>query len=174
MKRAGIIMAAFAFTLAVGLPAQAQDAGAFAGTWTLNAEKSTMGRRGGGPAGSGGMPAGPRGAPAGGLRGGALATSMTIAVTADELTVTRGDQTIVYRLDGSEFTIPGVRGESTATARLIGGQIVVESSQTMAQGNAMTMSSEETWALEGDTLVITTVRSTPRGDNTTAMVYDKQ
>jgi hypothetical protein len=170
MKRAGIATAVFAFALAAALPVRAQDAAAFAGVWTLNAEKSTTAGRGGGPATAGGAPAAPRG----GMAGGGMTTSMTVTAGTNELTVQRGNQTIVYKLDGSEFTIPGGRGEARATAGLVGGQIVIESSQTMAmQDNAMTTSSTETWALDGEALVITTVRSTPRGDRTTTMVYDR-
>jgi len=164
MKRAVITLVALVLALAVGLPALAQDAARFAGTWKLNADKSDMG--GGGRAGGGQR---------GGGMGGAMATGMTIKAGANELTVQRGDQTTVYKLDGSEFTIPGMRGEAKAKARLDGGKIVVESSQTMEmQGNTMTMSSKETWAVEGGSLVITAVRTTPRGDRTTKMVYDKQ
>lgn len=162
MKRAAITLVALTFALAVGLPAQAQDAARFAGTWKLNADKSDMG--GGG-----------RGGPRGGGMAGPMATDLTIKAAANQLTVQRGDQTIVYKLDGSEFAIPAMRGEAKAKARLDGGTLVVESSQTMEmQGNTMTMSSKETWTIEGGSLVISTVRSTPRGDRTTKMVYDKQ
>ena len=144
MKRATITLATLAFALAIGLPAQAQTD--FSGTWKLNAEKSDTGGRGG--------------------RGGAM-TDMVVKQSAAELSVTRGEQTIVYKLDGSEITITGARGNSTAKARVEGATIVIETTRAM---NEMTMTSKATWSIDGGSLVITT--TTPQGER--KQVYDKQ
>ncbi len=149
MKRAVITLATLAFALALGLPAQAQTS--FAGTWKLNAEKSAMGGGGG------------RGGGRGGMMG-----DMVVTQSATELSVTRGEQTIVYKLDGSETTITGGRGgTSTAKARVEGATIVIETSRMM---NDQPMTTTATWALADGDLVIT--NTSPRGE--TKMVYEKQ
>jgi len=150
MKRAAITLATLAFALAVALPVQAQTD--FSGTWKLNAEKSDTGGRGGG-------------------RGGGMSGDIVVKQTAAELSVTRGEQVTLYKLDGSEITITGDRGNSTAKARVEGATIVIETTRAM---NEMTMTTKATWAMEGGNLVITSVTATPNGDRTTKMVYDKQ
>lgn len=147
MKRAAITLATLALALAVALPAQAQTD--FSGTWKLNAEKSVMGGRGGG-------------------RGGGMMGDTVVKQTATELSVTRGEQTIVYKLDGTETTMTGGRGgTSTAKARVEGETIVIETSRMMGDQPVTT---KAVWSMEGGSLVITT--TTARGE--TKMVYDKQ
>ena len=92
---------ALAIVLLVGsaMPsvAVAQVAPALAGSWTLNQE-------GGGRGGRGGIPGVP------------LATEVTIRLTPAEVTVDTNTgsaqtvQTAVYKLDGSETTVPGPLG----------------------------------------------------------------
>lgn len=83
----------------LSLPASAQVAPGFAGTWTLN--------QGGAPGGRGGR---------GGIPGVPLATEVTIRVTPTEVAVDTNTgsaqslQTAVYKLDGSETTVPGPLG----------------------------------------------------------------
>jgi len=153
MKRAVVSLAALTFALAVGL--QAQDTANFAGTWKLNMEKSEMG--GGGRSGRGG-------------RGGGMMGEMTVSQTATELTVTRGQNTIVYKLDGSEVTIPSPRGEAKAKARVEGTTIVIETTRSMGENTITTTS---TWSMEGGTLVVSSVTATPMGERKAKMVYDK-
>jgi len=148
MKRAAISLATLAFALAMALPVQAQTD--FSGTWKLNAEKSEMG--GGGR---------------GGGRGGGMMAEMVVKQTATDLSVTRGEQTVVYKLDGSEVTIAGGRGNSQAKAHVEGATIVIETSRMM---NDQTMTTKATWALVDGNLVVT--NSSPRGE--TKMVYEKQ
>jgi hypothetical protein len=150
MKRAVVSLAALTFALTVGL--QAQGAANFAGTWKLNMEKSEMG--GGGRGG----------------RGGGMPGDMVIKQTATELSVTRGENTTVYKLDGSEVTIPGPRGEAKAKARAEGATIVIETTRSMGENTITTTS---TWSMEGDNLVISSVSATPMGERKTKMVYDK-
>jgi len=148
MKRAVVTLATLAFALAIGLPVQAQTS--FSGTWKLNAEKSDMG--GGGR---------------GGGRGGGMMGDMVVTQSATELSVTRGEQTTVYKLDGSEITIAGGRGNSQAKAHVEGTTIVIETTRTMGDQPTTT---KATWAIVDGSLVITNV--SPRGE--TKMVYDKQ
>lgn len=89
---------AFLLIVALAGAAGAQVNPALAGTWTLNEE----------PAG--------RGARGGGIPGVPLATEVTIKVSPREITVdtntgsAQAVQTAVYRLDGSETTVPGPLG----------------------------------------------------------------
>ena len=97
---------------------------------------------------------------------------MVVMQSATELSVTRGQRTLTYKLDGSESTNPGGRGgEVKSKARVEGATIVIESSQMMGE---MSMTTKETWSMDGSSLVITSVRSTPNGERTTKMVYEKQ
>ena len=78
--------------------AAAQVHPAFAGTWTLNQEGGGRGGRGGG------------------IPGVPIATEVTIRVTPADVTVdtntgsAQANQTAVYKLDGSETTVPGPLG----------------------------------------------------------------
>ena len=147
MKRAAITLATLAFALAVALPVQAQTD--FSGTWKLNPEKSEMGGRGGGG------------------RGGGMTGNMIVTQSATELSVKRGEQTVVYKLDGSEITIAGGRGNSQAKAHVEGSTIVIETTRMMGD---QSMTTKATWALVDGNLVIT--NASPRGE--TKMVYEKQ
>ncbi len=154
MKRAVTTLAVLTFALSVALLAQAPN---FTGTWKLNAEKSEMG--GGG----------------GGRMGGGMMGEMVVKQTAGELSVTRGEQTSVYKLDGSESTNAGMRGETKSKAKVEGATIVIDSTSSFEGPNgAMTITSKEVWSMDGSNLVVTTTRTTPRGERTTKMVYDKQ
>jgi len=157
MKRAVTTLAVLTFALSVGLLAQAPN---FAGTWKLNAEKSEMG-------GGGGR--------MGGRMGGGMMGEMVVKQSAAELSVTRGEQTSVYKLDGSESTNEGMRGETKSKAKVEGSTIVIDSTSSFEGPNgSMTINSKEVWSMDGGSLVITATRSTPRGERTTKMVYDKQ
>ncbi len=154
MKRAVTTLAVLTFALSAGLLAQAPN---FAGTWKLNAEKSEMG--GGGGRGMGG-----------GMMG-----ELVVTQTAAELSVTRGRNTSVYKLDGSESTNAGMRGETKSKAKVDGSTILIDSTSSFEGPNgAMTITSKQVWSMDGGSLVITTTRTTPRGERTSKMVYDKQ
>ena len=161
MKRAVLTLTVLISAGAVGLQAQGRDQ--FAGTWKLNTDKSEMGggRGGGGQRGRG--------------MGGGMMAELVVTASASELSVEAGERTTTYKLDGSEFTIPGPRGDARAKARVEGSQILIESTSTFEGPNgAMTITSKETWEIQDGSLVITTVYTTPRGDRTTKRVYDKQ
>ena len=84
--------------VAMPSPVVAQVSPAFAGTWTLNQESGGRGGRGGG------------------IPGVPIATEVTIRVTPADVTVdtntgsAQAIQTAVYKLDGSETTVPGPLG----------------------------------------------------------------
>ena len=139
---------AMSFAAAVAAQARAD----FSGSWVLDAEKSVMGRMGGGGRGGGGMAA------------------LTVTVSGSTLTVTRqgmnGPVSTVYELDGAESknmqmgrgggaeavyksrwegaklvtTITGGMGTATETRWLEpDGTMVVETARTSRDGSPMTM-----------------------------------
>jgi hypothetical protein len=148
----------------------------FAGTWTLNADKSDMG---GGP---GGPPQG-QGQRMGGFGGG----DFTATQDANVLSVTRtrtnqsGESvttTSKYTLDGKESVNTTGRGESKsfATWTADGKTLKIATSRTFDMGGeARTMASTEEWTLtDAKILTIKTIMSTPEGDRTSTRVYDKK
>ncbi len=150
----------------------------FSGTWTLNADKSEMG---GGP---GGPPQGqpPQGGRMGGFGGDFTATQEASLLTV-ERTISRPDgesstTTSKYTLDGKESVNSTGRGESksTATWSADGKTLKITTSRTFDMGGeSMTMNSTEEWTLtDARTLSIKTTMSTPGGERTTKMVYDKE
>lgn len=139
-------------------PLSAQGKPDFSGTWKLNTEKSD-------PAGGGG-------------RGGGGAATLSITQDADKLVINAqmGEQTrtSTYLLNGQESTNPGMRGsESKSKARFEGATLVIES--TMAMGDA-TITTKEVRSLSADGNELTVVRTstTPQGEQTRKLVYDKQ
>lgn len=146
----------------------------FSGTWIMNADKSEMGDFGGGRGGRGG-------------RGGGEPRPMVVEMKDNKLIVTTtrpsrdgGDMTSVmtYTLDGKECENEGFRGStsvSIATWAKDGKMITIQTETNMSFGDRdMTMNSEEVWSLDGENLVVKSVRSTPRGDSESTRVYDKQ
>ncbi len=159
MKRVSAVLSAAAVVLWVaGVAAQAKPN--FAGTWTLDAEKTAA--AGGGAGGGGGR---------GGGGGG-----MTIAHDATSFTLTagrEGAQPVVYKLDGSDTQVPmGRGGTATAKAMWEGNTIVVSTTRDM-QGTMITTKS--VYSMEGDWLVVS-VTAPPRGggDPTTTKRYYKK
>lgn len=153
----------------------------FSGTWILNADKSEMG---GGPGGPGGPPQGqpPQGGRMGGFGGDFTAKQEANLLTV-ERTMSRPDgesftTTSKYTLDGKESVNSTGRGESksTATWSADGKILKIATSRTFDMGGeSRTMNSTEEWALtDAKTLSIKTMMSTPGGDRTTKMVYDKK
>ncbi len=158
----------------------------FSGTWTLNADKSEMG---GGPGGPGGPPQGqpPQGQPPQGGRMGGFGGDFTAKQEASLLTVERtisrpdGESftiTSKYTLDGKESVNSTGRGESKSTATWLadGKTLKIATSRTFDMGGeSRTMNSTEEWTLtDAKTLSIKTTMTTPGGERTTTMVYDKK
>lgn len=138
MKRVRIGGVAAAI-LAVATMAWAQKPD-FSGTWTLDPEASQMGGGGAGRQGGGRGMAGP----------------MTVKQTADTLTVEtqgrQGPQTRTYKLDGSESEIQMGQNTAKATAKLDGNKIVISTTRTGQDGNAITTT--ETWSVADGVLTI--------------------
>ena len=103
---------------------------------------------------------------------------LVITQTMAELTIEQsaGDRTrtVVYKLDGSESTNPAGRGETRSTSTWDGATLVTDGSQAVSTPRGeMTFETHETIALsdDGQTLVIERTRTTPRGENTSTLVF---
>ncbi|HVN57261.1 MAG TPA: hypothetical protein VMT63_03090 [Bacteroidales bacterium] len=142
----------------------------FTGSWAFNQSKSDMGQPGGGPGG--------------GRMGGG---NMTVKQEANLLTVERtrqgqdGQTTTItekYTLDGKESVNTNTRGESKSivTWSSDGKSITISTTRTVNfNGETREMKSTAVWSLtDANTLTVTTSMSTPNGDRTTKMVYDKK
>ena len=162
---------ASAFLLAFAVAASGQKTPDFSGSWTVDTSRSEMPQMGG--MGSGGR--------MGGAMGGGMANmSITIKQTADALTIEQKmgemSRTITYKLDGSESVNQGMRGgEVKSTSKWDGDKLVTESTQTVTGPNGeMTIKSKEVRSLDADgAMVVETTRETPRGTNTSKLVFKK-
>ena len=151
MRRVTSMVSAAAFVLATaGLFAQGKPN--FAGTWTVDAEK-TAAANPAPPAGGGG--GGGRGGGGGG-RGGQQGP-MTVKHDATTLSVERqgqnGPTTTTYVLDGKPNKMTQGQAEVTYTAKVVGSTIEIETTRDM-QGTPFT--SKIVWSMEGDYLVQST------------------
>jgi hypothetical protein len=159
----------------------------FSGTWALNAEKSNFGQMG---QGQGQAPQGQPGQGQGqgqGMRGGFGGGPFVAKQEANLLTVdrTRPDQngaqqtiTSKYTLDGKECVNTSGMGEakSVATWSADGNTLTIVTNRTFDRnGQSMTMKTTEVWSLTSPTtLSIVSTRTSPNGDRTSTMVYDKK
>jgi hypothetical protein len=163
---------ALALSAALAVPAliQAQAKADLSGTWTFDESKSD-------PAGSPGGGRGPGGG-GGGRMGGGTPSKLVIKQTAGELTVERtlpnGAETAVYKLDGSESTNKTGMGESKMKASWDGSNLVLTGKQAIStpQGD-FEIDTKEVYSLSGALLTVTTTRTTPRGENTRKLVFNK-
>jgi len=138
----------------------------FAGTWALNAEKSTMPQAGGG-GGQGG----------GGGRG--MGGNFTITQDANTLSQSRTGQdgterVTKYTLDGKESVSTTGRGESKSTAKWSadGKSLSIVTKSTF---NDTERTSTAVWSLkDAKTLEIVSTRQGQDGEVKTTMVYDKK
>ena len=162
MKRA-IFSGILAVLFAVGASAQTKPN--FAGTWTLDMEKSVL-------------PQGRGGGQGGGRQGGGAAQPLTITVDGSKMSVAqqRGENTVttVYLLDGtvSKNTMAGRQGgeptEVTYTSKWDGAKLVT----TIV--NPRGTSTESRWIEADGTMVVETTRTGPDGTaTTTKLVYKK-
>jgi hypothetical protein len=167
MRTAVLSLAAVAF-MAGGAAAQAKPS--FAGSWTLNSEKSDP--MGGGPGGGG----------AGGGRGMGMGSApLAITQTDDKLVIeikAETPRTLTYALDGKESVNPGMRGaETKSKARWEGESLIIESTTAMSTPNGdMTITAKEVRAVsaDGKMMTVVTTTQTPMGERTMKRVYDKQ
>lgn len=172
------VLASVALVFAPTGPATAQGID-FTGTWQLDRDASEFpefgGRRGGGR-GGGGFGGG-RGGP-GGVRGGAA--TLVIAQTADLLTIEqqseRGTRTLSYRLDDSESSNEGPRGDLTSTSAWDGSALVTEGTQQLStpRGDfSIDIVERRTLSDDGQTMTIESARTMPFGDTAMILVYTK-
>ena len=160
-----------AFITPVMTNAQAGKAN-FAGTWALNAEKSTQ-------------PQAPAGGQGGGQRmggGNFVATQEANLLTVVRTRTGQDGQptttTLKYTLDGKESINTNPRGDSksVATWSADGKNLTIATSRTMdMNGESVTMKSTEVWTLtDAKTLSVQSTSTTPNGERKSTMVYDKK
>jgi len=142
----------------------------FAGTWTLDAEKTAAANPA--PAGGGG---GGRAGGGGGGRGGAQGP-MTIKVDATTFSIERqgqnGPTTTAYVIDGKPNKMTQGQAEVSYTAKVVGSTIEIETTRDMG-GQAVT--SKAVWAMEGEYLVQSTTQAgRDGGAPTTRKTYYKK
>ena len=169
MRRVTALVGAAAVVLwAAAVMAQAKPN--FAGSWTVDAEKTTAANPA--PAGGGG---GGRAGGGGGGRGGAQGP-MVVKQDATTLSVERqganGPTTTTYTLDGKPQTVTMGQSEATVTAKIDGATIVIETTRDMGNGPTTT---KAVWAMDGEWLVIANTQP-PRsgGEATTRKTYYKK
>ena len=163
---------------ALAAPAAAQGTD-FSGTWRLDADASELPDFGDGGRGFGGRGAGRQGGGGGGFGGGArtLVIVQTPAMMIVEQQTARGSRAATYRLDGEESTNSGPRGEQTARSRWDGAALVTEGTQSVStpRGDfSLEFTEWRTLSADGGTMTVESVRSTPRGDIETTLVYRRE
>ena len=167
MRRVTALVSAAAVVLwAAAVMAQAKPN--FAGTWTMDQEKTTAANpaAAGGGGGGGGQRGG--GAGGGGGRGGAQGP-MTIKQDATSLSIERqganGPTTTTYVLDGKANKMTQGQAEVTYTAKVVGATIEIETTRDM-QGTAVT--SKQIWSMDGEWLVSTSQQPGRNGGEATS------
>lgn len=166
MRRVTALVGAAAVVLwAAAVLAQAKPN--FAGSWTVDQEKTTAANPA--PAGGGGGRAG------GGGRGG-MQGPMVVKQDATTLSVERqgpnGPTTTTYTLDGKPQKVTMGQSEATVTAKIDGATVVIETTRDMGNGPTTT---KAVWSMEGEWLVIANTNP-PRGggEATTRKTYYKK
>ena len=198
MKKS-VIWCAGLCLLAGAIGVLAQDRIDLSGTWKLDRSKSdapgAMGRGGG--RGRGGMrgnlppggvfPGARRGLPGGMGPGPNGDVILTIQQSANDLSVapqvgaSQDERTIQqhFALDGSQSTNPGPMGgpQIVSTAVFKDNALVIANTQKMSGPNGevdRSFTEEYSLADNGQTLIIKTTRSTPRGDMSFKEVFNRQ
>jgi hypothetical protein len=145
-------VALFAIVLALAVAGLtfAQAKPDFSGTWAPKVDANAAP-----PAGGGG-------------RGGGMGP-MTIKQTAAEMTITRGQNNLTYKLDGTESVNQGRGGEMKSTAKFDGAKLVIKTSMESPNG---AMETTATYSLSADGKELTVVTASARGERTA--VYTKQ
>lgn len=179
MKKLRVALVPLALLAAAALAAPAAAQGTdFSGTWRLDADASELPDIGGGGrlfGGRGGRRQGGGGGPAGGAR--TLVIVQTPAMLIIEQQSDRGSRAATYRLDGEESTNSGPRGEQTARSRWDGAALVTEGTQSVStrRGDfSLEFTEWRTLSADGQTMTVESVRSTPRGDIETTLVYRRE
>ena len=169
-----------ALAVLVAFPAGAQTPD-FSGTWQLDRDASVLPERGAGPRGGrGGGPG--RGGPGrgGGPGGFGAARTLVITQSSDLLTIEqqtpRGGRSVRYRLDGSESTSPGPRGDLVTTSSWDGATLLTVGTQEMStpRGDfSMDIIEQRSLGADGLTLTVESVRMLPFGEVASTLIYRK-
>ncbi len=178
------VIGAGALAALIAFPAYAQDAD-FSGTWRLDRDASDIPERGAGPRGGrGGGPGrgGPgRGGPGGGPGGFGAAGTLVITQSLDLLTIEqqtpRGSRSVSYRLDGSESTSPGPRGDLVTTSTWDGPTLLTVGTMKLStpRGDfSMDLIEQRSLSPDGHTLTVQSVRMLPFGEVASTLVYRKE
>ena len=192
MKRTVLLGVAAAALMSVSLYAQGRN---FSGTWTIDSEKTMAanggmgggGGRGGAVVASGGGGTGERriadpaaaGAVAvgGGTMvarsggAGAVPAGTSIAIDTKSFTLTQGQTSTVYALDGSSSDVSNARRTATAKAAWQGDKLVIETTAEGPNGPVMTQAA---WYLEGESLVRENTSTGADGQAITVKTYFKK
>ena len=153
-----VVLSALMTAVILPFPARAQTKPDFSGTWTLDASKSdaAMGRRGGAPAAS---------------------EPIVVTQAANQLTIKRGEQSLVYKLDGSETAnqMPGRGGpqEIKSKAHWEGSKLIIETMRDF-QGMSITQKELRSLSADGKEMIVEQSVQTPQGERTTKQVYSKE
>ncbi len=141
----------------------------FAGSWVMNASKSTQPQGGGG----GGQRMG-----GGDFVATQDANLLTVVRTRTGQDGQATTTTMKYTLDGKESVNTSPRGDAKSTAKWSadGKSLSIATSRTMdMNGESRTMTSSEVWTLtDPKTLTVVTTRQGQNGEVKTTMVYDKK
>jgi hypothetical protein len=170
-----LVVVALSAALAVPALVLAQAKADLAGTWTFDEAKSDPAPA---PPGGGGGGGGRGGGGGGGRMGGGTPTKLVITQTGAELTVestlANGAQTAVYKLDGSESVNKMGMGEAKSKASWDGANLVIAGKQAIStpQGD-FEIDTKDVYSVAGSTLTVTTSRTTPRGEITRKLVFNK-
>jgi hypothetical protein len=186
MKRNIVFAAALAlFLMAVGV--SAQDKGNFSGHWELDTSKSKLDERARIQAmtldveqtatdvkvqSKTTRAPRPEGAPGGNGQGGGMGRGGGFG---------GGDAVMTYSLNGKETTVqqdsPMGQVPVTLKAKIDGGKLNLSSSRTFNGPNGeVSISTKETWSLsdDGKTLTVEREQTSPRGTNSSTLVFAKK
>lgn len=105
----------------------------------------------------------------GGGRGAGMGGPMTIKHAGTDFAMTRGENTTTYKLDGTEQAVTMGQGTAKATAKVEGDKVVIKTVRETPNGS---METTATYSLSADGKELTVVNSSQRGDR--KMVYTKQ
>ena len=171
MRRIAAMTSAAAMVLLVSASVLAQGKPNFAGTWTIDAEKTAAANPA--PAGGGGG-GGRAGGGGGGGRGGG--GPITIKQDGTTLSIERqgpnGPQVSTYNLDGKPGKMTQGQAEIAYTAKVVGSTIEIETTRDMG---GQPVVSKQVWSMEGDYLVqASTAPGREGGAPTTRKTYYKK
>jgi len=175
------LIAVLAGLTLAGASPTAQSAPNFAGTWTLDADKTAAllkatpgsSRAGGGAASAGGIMAAQGG---GGTPPAWVITQTPAALTIVRTLSTGTQQELVYKLDGSESV--NVNGRTTQKSRtaVSSGRLVTTGTQTVTtdQGDLSSEFKEVRWLDKDGSMVVETTRTANGTSRVTTQAYRKK